>query len=128
MCIRDRILHCFEYAEQSEFYKVSGQTMGNAVEIGRYFRTHARAAFNIMGLTDSPEVRDAKYIMRRIDSTGKMEMKLRDLYKLCCDRKGMEKKEGMIPGLRCLTEPVSYTHLNEAEDLGEVEVWIPVKY
>lgn len=98
------ILHCFEYAEQSEFYKVSGQTMGNAVEIGRYFRTHARAAFNIMGLTDSPEVRDAKYIMRRIDSTGKMEMKLRDLYKLCCDRKGMEKKEGMIPGLRCLTE------------------------
>lgn len=96
------VLHCFEYIEESECHRISGQTMNNAVEIGRYFRAHAEAAFNLMGLTDPPEVRDAKYIMKRIDSTGLMEMKLRDLQRLCMDRKGMEKREGMIPGLRCL--------------------------
>ena len=96
------VLHCFEYIEESEYHRISGQTMKNAIEIGRYFRAHAEAAFNLMGLTDPPEVRDAKYIMKRIDSTGLMEMKLRDLQQMCKDRKGMEKREGMIPGLRCL--------------------------
>ena len=98
------VLHCFEYVEESEHHKISGKTMQSAIEMGRYFRAHAEAAFNIMGLMDPPEVRDAKYIMKRIDSTGQMEMKLRDLHRLCMDRKGMEKKEGMIPGLRCLIE------------------------
>ena len=98
------VLHCFEYVEQSEYHKISGQTMTNAIEMGRYFRAHAEAAFDIMGLMDPPEVRDAKYIMKRIDSTGLMEMKLRDLQQMCKDKKGMEKREGMIPGLRCLIE------------------------
>ena len=42
--------------------------------------------------------------MKRVDSTGLMEMKLRDLQQMCKDKKGMEKREGMIPGLRCLIE------------------------
>lgn len=96
------VLHCFEYIEESEHHKISGKIMQNAIEIGRYFKAHAEAAFNIMGLMDPPEVRDAKYIMSRIDSTGEMEMRLRDLHYICRDRKGMDKKEGMIPGLNCL--------------------------
>lgn len=98
------VLHCFEYIERSEYHKISEQTMSNAIGIGRYFRSHAEAAFSIMGLTDPSEVRDAKYILKRIDSTGLMEIKLRDLHDVCRDRKGMEKKGGMIPGLQCLIE------------------------
>lgn len=98
------IYHCFDYIEESEYYKISGDTMRRAIETGRYFQAHAKASFDIMGLNDPPEVKDAKYILKRIDSTGVMEIKLRDLHDICRDRKGMEKKEGMIPGLKCLIE------------------------
>lgn len=96
------VLHCFQYVEESEHHKISGKTMHNAIEMGRYFKAHAEAAFDIMGLMDPPEVRDAKYIMKRIDSTGQMEMKIKDLYDMCRGRKGMETKEGVIPGINCL--------------------------
>lgn len=97
-------LHCLEYIEKSEEHKISGETMDNAVQIGRYFKAHAEAAYNIMGMMDSPEVRDAKYLMKRIDSTGLMEIKFRDLYQMCKDRKGMDTKDGMIPGMNFLIE------------------------
>lgn len=97
-------LHCLEYIEESGAHKISGETMENAIQIGRYFKAHAEAAYNIMGLMDSPEVRDAKYLMKRIDSTGLTEIKLRDLQKLCKGRAGMETREGMIPGIKCLIE------------------------
>ena len=84
--------------------RISGETMKNAIEMGRYFKAHAEAAYNIMGLMDSPEVRDAKYLMKRIDSTGLMEIKFRDLYQMCKDRKGMDTRDGMIPGMNCLIE------------------------
>ena len=97
-------LHCLEHIEKSGEYKISGETMKNAMQMGRYFKAHAEAAYNIMGLMDSPEVRDAKYIMKRIDSTGLMEIKFRDLYQMCKDRKGMDTRDGMIPGMNCLIE------------------------
>ena len=97
-------LHCLEYIEESGEHKISGGTMGNAIQIGRYFKAHAEAAYNIMGLMDSPKVRDAKYLIKRIDSTGLMEIKLRDLYQICKDRKGMGTRDGMIPGINCLVE------------------------
>lgn len=97
-------LHCLEYIEESEFHKINGEAMESAIQMARYFKEHAEAAYNIMGLMDPPEVRDAKYIMKRIDSTGQMEISLRDVYQLCKDKKGMEKKNGIIPGIRCLIE------------------------
>lgn len=97
-------LHCLEHIEKSGEYKISGETMKNAMQMGRYFKAHAEAAYNIMGLMDSPEVRDAKYLMKRIDSTGLMEIKFRDLYQMCKDRKGMDTRDGMIPGMNCLIE------------------------
>lgn len=97
-------LHCLEFIEESEFHKVSGETMDNAIELARYFKAHAEAAYNIMGLMDPPEVRDAKYIMKRIDSTGQMEITVRDLVKLCKNKNGMETREKLTPGIRCLIE------------------------
>lgn len=98
------VLHCIQYIEESEHYKIDGKTMNDAIEMARYFQEHTEAAFNIAGLNDPPEVKEAKYIIKRIDSTGQTEMKLRDLQELCKGRKGMEKREGMMPGLRCLIE------------------------
>ena len=97
-------LHCLEFIEDSEFHKVSGGTMDSAIELAKYFKAHAEAAYNIMGLMDPPEVRDAKYIMKRIDSTGQMEITVRDLVKLCKDKKGMETREKLIPGIKRLIE------------------------
>ncbi len=96
--------HCAEYIEESEFHKISGETMESAIQVGRYFKAHAEAAYNIMGLMDPPEVRDAKYIMKRIDSTGQMEITVRDLVRLCSGKQGMETREKLIPGIRCLIE------------------------
>ena len=96
--------HCMKYVEESEFHKIDGDTMKEAIEMARYYQAHAEAAFNIMGLSDPPEVRDAKYILKRIDSMGVTEFKLRDLQQLCKDKKGMETREGFMSGLKCLIE------------------------
>lgn len=116
-------LHCLEYIEESGEHKISGETMKNAIEMGRYFKAHAEAAYNIMGLMDSPEVRDAKYLMKRIDSMGLAEIKLRDLQKLCKGRTGMEIREGMLPGIKCLIEH-GYIRVNK-ERLGDKIPKIP---
>lgn len=97
-------LHCAEYIEESEFHRISGETMESAIQMARYSKIHAEAAYDIMGLMDPPEVRDAKYIMKRIDSTGKTEITVRDLVRLCNGKKGMETREKLVPGINCLIE------------------------
>lgn len=97
-------LHCLEFIEESEFHKVSGETMENAIEMAKYFKAHAETAYNIMGLMDPPEIKSAKYIMKRIDSTGQMEITVRDLVELCKGKKSMDTREKLIPGIRCLIE------------------------
>jgi primase 1 len=77
------ILHCCIHGEDAAAELVSGGTMQNAITIGRYFLEHAKAAFLLMGLGESQDVKDAKYILKRIDSTGQTEISKRDLYRLC---------------------------------------------
>lgn len=96
-------LHCMQYIEQSEFHEISGETMQNAIEMASFFQSHAEAAFNIMGLADPPEVRDAKRILKIIDSMEKVEFPLSELLQKCKPKKGLEKREDVIPGLNCLT-------------------------
>lgn len=93
------VFHCCEHVENSYNVPVSGETMENAIGMGRYFLAHAKAAFAIMGLSDPPEVKDAKYILKRIDESGLHEISKRDLFDLCRNKNGMEKVEGMDPGL-----------------------------
>lgn len=93
------VFHCCEHVENSYNVPVSGETMRNAIEMGRYFLAHAKAAFAIMGLSDPPEVKDAKYILKRIDESGLHEISKRDLHQMCKDKVGMEKVEGMEAGL-----------------------------
>lgn len=96
------VLHCIKHLEEFGSHEVDAVTMGSAIEIARYFREQTRIVYSRSGLNDPPEVKDAKYILSKIDSTGKMEMTLRDLHILCRNKDGMERKEGMIPSINCL--------------------------
>ena len=60
--------------------------MLQAIQIGTYFLRHAQAAFEMMGATDDEATRNAKYILKRIESNGKPEINKRDLHRLCAGR------------------------------------------
>lgn len=98
------IFHCCEYIETAGNTPVSGETMSKAIQVGRYFLEHAKAAFTIMGLPDPPEVKDAKYILKRLNESGLHTISKRDLFDRCRGRTGMEKVEGMEPGLNELIQ------------------------
>ncbi len=106
------IFHCCEHIENSYNVPVSGETMKNAIGLGRYFLEHAKAAFAIMGLAESQAVKDAKRLMKIIDDfysgqdtqnpQNPQNLKLRDLYQIC---KGKYKTvEEMRPGIDELIE------------------------
>lgn len=96
------ILHCIHYIEEFPEHEIDAETMQNAITLGRYFLEQAKITYAKAGLADSQEVKDAKYILSKIDSIGKTEMKLSDLQQICRDRVGMEKKKDMVSGLNCL--------------------------
>lgn len=98
------ILHCCKYLEESDKVPVELGTMQRAETIGNYFLEHAIAAFHVSGLADDQATKDAKYILKRLDSTGKTEIKKKELFDLCRDRVGMEKVEGIEPGLEVLVK------------------------
>ena len=57
-----------------------------------------------MGMGESQEVKDAKYILKRIDNTGQTEITKRDLYQLCKNKEGFEQVERMDPALKLLAD------------------------
>lgn len=96
------LIHCCLYLEDSAQVPVSVSTMKAAQNIGEYFLAHAKAAFQGMGLTESQEVKDARYILRRLKKAkeqGKINqgtIDKHDLIRLCQKLKTAEKME---PGL-----------------------------
>ncbi len=90
------ILHCCIHGEDAAAELVSGGTMQAAITIGRYFLEHAKAAFRLMGLGESQDVKDAKYILKRIDSTGQTEISKMDLIRLCGRFKSVEDMEPIL--------------------------------
>lgn len=102
------ILHVIKHRSNSVNVLVEEDTMSSAIMIGKYYLEHSKAAFDIMGLSDPPEVQDAKYIISRLDTDNKNtnntknEITKRGLWQLC---KGHFKEvEEMEPGLQCLVE------------------------
>lgn len=94
------ILHCCIHGGAAAEVPVSLETMLNAQAIGGYYLAHAQAAFQVMGLTEGPEVKDAKYILRRL--RGQTEISKRDLFQLCNGR--FRCVEDMEPGMKVLAE------------------------
>ena len=104
------LLHVVKHTFGPGGMSLEKDTMEKAIEIGKYFLEHSRAAFDIMGLSDPPEVRDAKYIISRIDAITKTtktsanpaSLLKRDVWKACY--KEFKKVEEMEPGLQVLIE------------------------
>lgn len=101
------ILHIVKhYKDGSVRHPVSTDTMEAAIKIGKYYLEHSKAAFDIMGLSDPPDVQDAKYIISRLEiktqNTQITQITKRDLYQLCRGRFNLV--EEMEPGLQCLID------------------------
>ena len=47
---------------------LEGQTMKEAIQIGRYFLECAMAAFRLSGIAEPQEEKDAMYLIKKIDS------------------------------------------------------------
>lgn len=100
------ILHVVKHKSNAINVLLEEDTMKSAIEIGKYYLEHSKQAFDIMGLSDPQEVKDAKYIISRIDSNSKNSkvrfISKRDAFDLCKGHFGTV--EEMEPGLKCLEE------------------------
>lgn len=96
------IIHCCLHFHEAAQVPVSLDTMRAAQTIGEYFLEHTRAAFQIMGLTESKEEKDAKYILKRIAAAELLDTTKRLLFQQCDGR--MHSMEEMEPGLKVLVD------------------------
>ena len=105
------ILHIVKHKLNSVNVPLEEETMKAAIAIGKYYLEHSEQAFEIMGLLEEQSVKDARYIMARIDHSNKntnntnnarTETTLREIWQLCKGKFG--KVEDMDIGLQCLAE------------------------
>ncbi len=87
---------------------ISSETLTEAVKIAEFLGDHAMVSYQQMGADESLE--DAKYLLRRIESTGQDEISKRDLFQLC--RGKFKKTEHMEPVLQTL---VDMSYIKEVE-------------
>jgi len=74
--------------------------MQGAIEIGEYFLEHAKAAYQMIGASESQK--NAEYLLKRIKNIGKSEISKRDLFDVCKGKFGNVEK--MEPSLQVLTD------------------------
>lgn len=75
------LMHCAEVMGDPTQTPVSFETMDAAVRIAEYLAASATEAYRVMG-ADTGEG-DAKYLWRKITSTGADELSKRDLFNIC---------------------------------------------
>ena len=88
---------------------MTGDTMKAAIQIGRYFIEHARAAFSLMGADQ--KVKNCQYVMEAIVKSGLSEFKLRDAMRMC---RSLKTKEALLPVLDQLVD-YGYIVLKETQ-------------
>ncbi len=99
------LLHCAKTRDQATEKAVSDETMESAIAIGRYFLEHAQAAFAATDALEPEDVRDAKYVLKRLRKTKyaeSSELSKKELFDIC--RSHFKKVENMEPALQCLVE------------------------
>lgn len=62
------VLHCMEHRKNAARVKLTADTMKKAIEMGKYFLEHSRTAFETMGMMDNETVKEAKYILKKLNS------------------------------------------------------------
>ena len=103
------LLHVVKYRLGAANVVLEGQTMEEAIQIGRYFLECAMAAFRLSGIAEPQEEKDAKYLIKKIDSfydsknpENPENLTVSFLQQACKGR--FSKKELMQPGLDMLVE------------------------
>lgn len=112
------LLHAAQWVDDADQKLLSGETMAAAIKIGRYFLEHARSTFTLMDALDPEEIRDAKYILKRLQSTkyGQTEeFSKKELFDIC--RSHFKKVDQMLPALQCLEEH-GYLRIEKIETKG----------
>ena len=98
---------------------ISPEIMDAAVKIAEFLGPHAEAAYQIMGSDDVLE--SAKYLWRRIESSGKDEISKRDLFAKCQSK--FKKAENMEPAMQVLIDR-GYIRMAERKTNGRPSVII----
>ncbi|RGX57035.1 DUF3987 domain-containing protein [Anaerotruncus sp. AF02-27] len=92
------LMHAAEAAGDPTESPISPEVMQGAVKIAEFLGAHAMAAYQVMGADNDYE--DAKYLWRRIESTGRDEISKRDLFAMCQGK--FKRVEEMEPSLQVL--------------------------
>lgn len=58
------IFHIVKYGWDAVNVPLEAETLAGAIKVGQYYLEHSMAAFDMMGLSDPQDVKDAKYIKR----------------------------------------------------------------
>ena len=100
------IFHIVKYGWDAVNVPLEAETLAGAIKVGQYYLEHSKAAFDMMGLSDPQDVKDAKYIISRIETRDKCDKRdktitKRDLLRLCRQFSTVEEME---PGLQVLVE------------------------
>ena len=96
------LLHCMEnWNDLNNNLIVSGETMKNAVEIGKYLLEHAKWAYSALDVDERTE--DAKYVFNKILESGKTTLSGREIQRLC-GKIHLRKMKGLALALELLKE------------------------
>lgn len=97
--------HVIKHMLNSVNVPLSVETLRDAIKVGKYYLEHSKNAFDIMGLSDPQDVKDAKYIISRLERNDLNDkndfITKRDALRLCQRFKSADEME---PGLQCLVE------------------------
>lgn len=77
------ILHCIKYETDAYNNRINRQTIQEAIAIGEYFLKHAQAAFEMTGTMDDKTTRNAKRILKRLESIEEIGINRTKLNLLC---------------------------------------------
>ncbi len=123
------LLHCCRYTKDAESFPISGETILQAQTIGNYFLEHAKAAFDIMGMAEPQEEKDAKYILKRLDTIEGDNTSVSKLFDLCQKKKGLKTMDLFRPGLDVLiSRGYIYTEIVQTGGRPTEKIYINPEY
>ena len=102
--------HIADFLDIPESLVVDGDTMANAIAIGRYFTEHSRAAYSLMGADDL--VKQSQYALDAIVKNGLSEFTRRDIMRLC---RSFKTADAVQPVLNHLAD-LGYVALKECDN------------
>ena len=107
---RAGVYRSYEFLEEEEPLAVAEATMDNAIKIGRYFKSHARAAFGLMGA--DPVVQQCEKVVRIFREKDVHRFSAREVMRY---NRALDTAEKRRPVLERLTD---YGYIMAVEETG----------